>query len=278
MEKMDCLNQFGKYTFNKKKIKEFVPQNVYNAYCQLIEENKPMPKEEMDIFTENMKKWALDMGATHYTHWFSSLNGMSAEKHQAFLELEGIEPLYKFNSSDLLKGESDASSFPSGGLRTTYKAGGYTTWDYRSYSFVKDNTLYIPSLFYSSNGEALDYKTHLLMSCNSLNQSVTKLLSIIGKRVNRVDSFVGVEQEYFLIKENDYNKRIDIQFTGRTLYGKPHPKTQDQVEHYYSSIKENIRDFMSKLDAELWKYGIPSKTKHNEKLISRLIIIYYCNK
>lgn len=264
MDKDELLQTYGIYTFNKKRMKELLPNEVFEDYIYSLESGEEVSKKNIKIISEKMKEWALSMGATHYTHWFSSLNGMSAEKHDAFIEPSGQNVYYKFNEDTLLRGESDASSFPNGGLRSTFKARGYTVWDKSSISFIKDGTLYIPSLFYSYTGEALDYKTHLLKSSKVLNKNLIKLLDLLDVQVDRVDSYVGVEQEYFLISKELYHKRLDLVLTGRTLFGKIGIKEQEEVEHYFSPVKEKVKDFMRKLDVELWKYGIPSKTKHNE--------------
>lgn len=264
MDKDKLIEDYGKYSFNKKKMKEVLPETVYEEYISCLESGEELSNNSLKVIAEEMKKWALSLGATHYTHWFSSLNGMTAEKHEAFLEPKGNGVYYKFDSEMLLKGESDASSFPNGGLRSTYKARGYTLWDKKSICFIKDKTLYIPSLFYSSSGESLDYKTHLIKSCETLNNNAKTLLKLLGINVNRVDSYVGAEQEYFLILKEHYNRRVDLQMTGRTLIGSLKIKEQEDMEHYFAPTKEKVRDFVRKLDLELWKYGIPSKVEHNE--------------
>lgn len=258
------IEKFGCYTFNDEQMKKYLPEKTYLEFYQSLEKGETLSKETASVVAEAMKKWALELGATHFTHWFSPLNNLLAEKHDSFLELKNDKPILEFSGKLLRKGESDASSFPSGGLRATFEARGYTCWDCTSVAFVKDGSLYIPTLFCSYTGEALDNKTPLLKSCDALNKEAVKLLNLLGEKANSVSSFVGVEQEYFLIPENLYNKRLDLKFAGRTLFGASPPKGQEMDDHYFGSIDKKIWDFMNELDLELWKYGIPSKTKHNE--------------
>ena len=212
-----------------------------------------------------MKIWALEHGATHFSHWFMPMTGLTAEKHDAFLEPEGSKAVLQFSGKTLRKGEPDASSFPSGGLRATFEARGYTAWDCTSPAFVKDGTLYIPTLFCSYTGEALDKKTPLLRSCDALSKAACRLLPLIGvDGVTKVSASVGAEQEYFLVEDKYYQERMDLKLTGRTLFGAMAPKGQELEDHYFGSLKRKVSAFMKDLDRELWKYGIPSKTKHNE--------------
>lgn len=264
MDMNKLLDQYGCYTFNDEVIKERIPKSTYKAFHDSLDNGEPLSKECATIIANAMKIWALELGATHFTHWFSPLTGLLAEKHDAFLEPDGDRACLEFSGKLLRKGEPDASSFPTGGLRATFEARGYTAWDCTSPAFVKDGSLYIPTLFCSYTGEALDDKTPLLKSCNALNKEANKLLSLLNVEVNNVTSLVGVEQEYFLIPEELYQKRLDLRFTGRTLFGASAPKGQEMDDHYFGSIDTKISNFMKELDNELWKFGIPSKTKHNE--------------
>ena len=259
------LDTYAINTFNDLVMKEKVSKEIYEEFHKALENKETLSKECATAIADAMKEWALEKGATHFTHWFSPLTGSTAGKHDSFLELDGDKPYLKFSGKLLRKGESDASSFPSGGLRNTFEARGYTAWDCTSPAFVKDDSLYIPTLFCSYTGEALDNKTPLLKSCDALNTQAVRLLSLLGyKDVSSVTSFVGSEQEYFLVAEEYYKKRIDLKFTGRTLFGAVAPKGQELDDHYYGSIKHKVAEFMKELDNELWKFGIPSKTKHNE--------------
>ena len=264
MSAKKLIEQYGCYTFNDEVMKTRLLEEAYNAFHDSLEKGETLSKETASVIADAMKVWALELGATHFTHWFSPLTGLLAEKHDAFLEPNGDKATLEFSGKLLRKGESDASSFPSGGLRATFEARGYTAWDCTSPAFVKDGSLYIPTLFCSYNGEALDNKTPLLKSCDSLNKEAVRLLHLLGEEVNSVSSYVGAEQEYFLIPEELYQKRLDLRFTGRTLFGANAPKGQEMDDHYFGSIDKKIADFMKELDTELWKFGIPSKTKHNE--------------
>ena len=265
MEKINLLEQFGCYTFNDNEMKKRLPEEVYKQFHESLNKGESLTTDMAKVIANAMKEWAIEKGATHYTHWFSPLTGTTAGKHDAFLELEGDTPILKFGGKSLRKGESDASSFPSGGLRATFEARGYTAWDCTSPAFVKDGSLYIPTLFCAYTGEALDNKTPLLRSCDALSKEGTRLLSKLGMQdVLKVTSFVGSEQEYFLVPEEYYEKRLDLKFTGRTLFGANPPKGQELDDHYYGSLKQKVSDFMKELDNELWKFGIPAKTKHNE--------------
>lgn len=265
MDKNNLLKEYGCYTFNDEVMKERIPNSTYKAFCDAIANKEAMSKEASTVIANAMKIWALEKGATHFTHWFVPLTGMTAEKHDAFLELDGDKPGLEFSGKLLRKGEPDASSFPSGGLRATFEARGYTAWDCTSPAFVKGTSLYIPTLFCSYTGEALDNKTPLLKSCDALTKAATNLLPLLGiNDVKNVTSYVGSEQEYFLVSEEYFQKRMDLKFTGRTLFGANAPKGQELDDHYFGSIKPKVAKFMEELDHELWKFGIPSKTKHNE--------------
>ena len=265
MENNKLLEQFGCYTFNDNEMKKRLPEEVYKQFHESLDKGESLSTNIATVIAKAMKEWAIEKGATHYTHWFSPLTGTTAGKHDAFLELDGNQPILKFGGKSLRKGESDASSFPSGGLRATFEARGYTAWDCTSPAFVKDGSLYIPTLFCAYTGEALDNKTPLLRSCDALSKEGTRLLSKLGmKDVLKVTSYVGSEQEYFLVPEEYYEKRLDLKFTGRTLFGANPPKGQELDDHYYGSLKQKVSDFMKELDNELWKFGIPAKTKHNE--------------
>ena len=256
---------YGSYTFNDDVMKERLPKETYKAFHDALDNGETMSKDVATIIAEEMKNWAIEKGATHFTHWFSPLTGLSAEKHDAFLEPKGNKAILEFTGKLLRKGEPDASSFPSGGLRATFEARGYTSWDCTSPAFIKNDSLYIPTLFCSYTGEALDNKTPLLKSLAALNKQATRLLPLLGvNEVSSVISNVGAEQEYFLISEEHYKNRLDLKITGRTLFGAKPPKGQEMDDHYFGSINEKVSKFMKELDYELWKYGIPAKTKHNE--------------
>ena len=265
MDMNNLLEQYGCYTFNDEVMKERLPRSTYIAFHESMEKGEPLSKEIAADIANAMKTWATEKGATHFTHWFAPLTGMTAEKHDAFLELDGDKALLAFSGKLLRKGETDASSFPSGGLRATFEARGYTAWDCTSPAFVKDESLYIPTLFCSYTGEALDDKTPLLKSLDALNKEAIRLLPLLGmKDVTNVTSYVGSEQEYFLVAEEYYQKRLDLRLTGRTLFGANPPKGQELDGHYYGSLNSKVANFMKELDQELWKFGIPAKTKHNE--------------
>ena len=257
---------FGSLVFNDDVMRERLSGDDYAALKKAIDEGAPLTMEVADRIASAMKDWAIEKGATHYTHWFQPMTGITAEKHDSFLkpDKEG-RPIMAFSGKNLIKGESDASSFPSGGLRATFEARGYTAWDPTSYAFVKDGSLYIPTVFCSYSGDTLDQKTPLLRSMQALSHEAVRLLRICGnKDVNRVSSMVGSEQEYFLIDKTTYDRRPDIMYSGRTLFGAPAPKGQEGDYHYYGAIKPRIAKFMAELDEELWKLGIFSQTKHNE--------------
>lgn len=266
MEMKDLLDEYGCLTFSDDVMKERIPKSTYKAFHEAIDRGEPLPKEAATVIANAMKIWAIEHGATHFTHWFTPMTGLTAEKHDAFLEPDqNGGAVLEFSGKTLRKGEPDASSFPSGGLRATFEARGYTAWDVTSPAFVKDGSLYIPTLFCSYTGEALDKKTPLLRSCDALSRSACKLLPLLGvEGVHSVTASVGAEQEYFLVADEYWQKRMDLRLTGRTLYGANAPKGQELEDHYFGSIKRKVGAFMKDLDRELWKYGIPSKTKHNE--------------
>ena len=259
------LEDYGCLTFSGDVMKERIPKSVYKAFHESLDKGEPLVKETATVIANAMKIWAVEHGATHFTHWFMPMTGLTAEKHDAFLEPDGNKAVLEFSGKTLRKGEPDASSFPSGGLRATFEARGYTAWDCTSPAFVKDGSLYIPTLFCSYTGEALDKKTPLLKSVDALSRASCRLLPLLGvEGVTHVSASVGSEQEYFLVADEFYQKRMDLKLTGRTLFGAKAPKGQELEDHYFGSIKRKVAAFMKDLDNELWKYGIPSKTKHNE--------------
>ena len=259
------IKEYGMYTFSDEVMKEKLPIDIYNAFHETLNKKEPLSTSMASKIAKAMKEWAIEQGATHFSHWFAPLSGQSAEKHDAFLEIKDDKAVMAFSGKLLRKGESDASSFPSGGLRATFEARGYTAWDCTSPAFVKNNSLYIPTLFCSYTGEALDNKTPLLKSCDALTRQAKRLLPLLGMEdVNNVTSYVGAEQEYFLVSEKLYQRRLDLRITGRTLFGSKPPKGQELGEHYFGNIDSKVAEFMKELDEELWKFGIPAKTKHNE--------------
>ena len=257
---------FGSLVFNDEVMLERLPKDVYKALKKTIAEGKDLDLNVANSVANAMKNWAVEKGATHFTHWFQPLTGMTAEKHDAFISpVDGGRVILEFSGKELIKGEPDASSFPSGGLRATFEARGYTAWDPTSYAFIKGDTLCIPTAFCSYSGEVLDKKTPLLRSMEAINEYALKVLSLFGKNdVKRVNATVGPEQEYFLIDENDYKKRKDIILTGRTLFGARSPKGQEKDDHYFGALRTRVADYMQDLDKELWKLGINAKTSHNE--------------
>ena len=257
---------FGSMVFNDDVMQERLKREDYNALRNAMETGEGLTIEIANRIADAMKEWAVEKGATHYTHWFQPMTGITAEKHDSFLRSDDNgRPIMQFSGKGLIKGESDASSFPSGGLRATFEARGYTAWDPTSYAFVKDGSLYIPTVFCSFAGDTLDTKTPLLRSMQALSEQAVRLMRICGNSdVSRVTPMVGAEQEYFLIDKKMYDKRPDIMYTGRTLFGAPPPKGQEGDYHYYGSIKPRIAEYMRELDEELWKLGIFSMTKHNE--------------
>ncbi|MDD5924424.1 MAG: glutamine synthetase III [Clostridia bacterium] len=257
---------FGSMVFNETVMQQRLPRDVYKAMKKTISEGKKLDISIANIVANTMKDWAIEKGATHFTHWFQPMTGITAEKHDSFISPSvGGTVIMEFSGKELVKGESDASSFPSGGLRATFEARGYTAWDPTSYAFIKDNSLYIPTAFCSYSGEVLDKKTPLLRSMEALSKQAVRILRLFGNNeVTSVSSTVGPEQEYFLIDRELYNKRKDLQFTGRTLIGARPPKGQELEDHYFGSIKPRVTAYMKELDEELWKLGIYAKTKHNE--------------
>ena len=258
---------FGENVFNDSVMQERLPKKVYKKLREVIEEGKELDLETADVVAHEMKEWAIEKGATHYTHWFQPLTGVTAEKHDSFITapMPNGKVLMSFSGKELIKGEPDASSFPSGGLRATFEARGYTAWDPTSPAFIKDKTLYIPTAFCSYSGEALDKKTPLLRSMDVLNKEAVRILHILGnKEVRHIDTTVGPEQEYFLVDKDLYKKRKDLIFCGRTLLGASAPKGQEMEDHYFGALKPRVAAYMHDLDEELWKLGIPAKTKHNE--------------
>ena len=262
---IDALKDFGNMVFNDEEMKARIGADRYSEFRQCIAGDLPLPLELADVIASAMKDWALEKGATHFTHWFQPMTGITAEKHDSFLDVKNGKVIMDFSGKNLIKGEPDASSFPSGGLRATFEARGYTAWDPTSYAFIKDNTLCIPTAFCSYNGQALDKKTPLLKSMKALSVQALRILRLFGKTdVKRVDTTVGAEQEYFLIDKTTGEKREDIVLTGRTLFGAKPPKGQELGDHYFGAIKPRVRAFMAELDAELWKLGDYAKTEHNE--------------
>ena len=256
---------FGSMVFNDKVMRERLSEKAYGAVKQAIANGTPLSHETAKEVAEKMKDWAIEKGATHFTHWFQPMTGITAEKHDGFIEQKGEEVIMKFSEKSLVKGESDASSFPTGGLRATFEARGYTAWDPTSYAFVKDGSLYIPTAFCSYGGDALDKKTPLLRSMDALNKQALRVLRLFGDdKTVRVIPTVGSEQEYFLIDKSVYEKRIDLIHCGRTLFGARPSKGQELEDHYYGAIKSRVSAFMKEVDNELWKLGVLAKTKHNE--------------
>ncbi|NLJ16936.1 MAG: glutamine synthetase type III [Clostridiales bacterium] len=257
---------FGCDVFNEMTMRQRLPKDVFKAVKKTISLGRELPAEVADVVASAMKDWALEKGATHFTHWFQPMTGITAEKHDSFISPTGDgHVIMEFSGKNLVKGEPDASSFPSGGIRATFEARGYTAWDPTSYAFVKDGTLYIPTAFCSYTGEALDKKTPLLRSIDSISNAAIRLLRLFGNNHStRVVPTVGCEQEYFLIDKKLHDQRKDLIFTGRTLFGAPAPKGQELEDHYFGSLKQRVSDFMKDFDNALWKLGVPSKTKHNE--------------
>ena len=257
---------FGCMVFNDQKMQERLPKTTYKALRATMQNGEPLDINVANVVASAMKDWAIEMGCTHYTHWFQPMTGVTAEKHDSFIAPNGDgKVIMEFSGKELVKGEPDASSFPSGGIRATFEARGYTTWDPTSYAFVRDGSLYIPTAFCSYTGEVLDKKTPLLRSMERLSTEVVRILHLLGKTdVTRAITTVGPEQEYFLIDRELYNQREDLIYTGRTLFGAKAPKGQELDDHYFGAIKTRVATFMKDLDLELWKLGILAKTKHNE--------------
>jgi glutamine synthetase len=256
---------FGSMVFNDDVMRARLPKDTYKSLKKTIQQGSPLELDVANVVANAMKDWAIEKGATHFTHWFQPLTGVTAEKHDSFISPNGAGVIMEFSGKELVKGEVDGSSFPSGGIRATFEARGYTAWDPTSYAFIKDGSLYIPTAFCSYTGESLDKKTPLLRSMEALNTQALRILRLFGNTsAKRVTTTVGPEQEYFLIDKKLWEQRKDLIFTGRTLFGSMPPKGQEMDDHYYGSIKPRIADFMADLDNELWKLGILSKTKHNE--------------
>ena len=261
----NVMEIYGSKVFNEHVMKERLPSATYKSLEKTLHRGAPLDIEVANVVASVMKRWAMELGATHYTHWFQPLTGITSEKHDGFVSPVGDgTAIMEFSGKELVRGEPDASSFPSGGLRATCEARGYTAWDPTSYAFVKDDVLCIPTAFVSYTGEALDKKTPLLRSMNALSGQAVRILKLFGKDVDYVSTTVGPEQEYFLIKKEDYEARQDLILTGRTLFGAPSAKGQELEEHYFGVIRPEVSAFMKELDEELWKLGVPAKTKHNE--------------
>ena len=261
----NVMEIYGSKVFNEHVMKERLPSATYKSLKNTLHKGSPLDIEVANVVASVMKRWAMELGATHYTHWFQPLTGITSEKHDGFVTPVGDgTAIMEFSGKELVRGEPDASSFPSGGLRATCEARGYTAWDPTSYAFVKDDVLCIPTAFVSYTGEALDKKTPLLRSMNALSGQAVRILKLFGKDVDYVSTTVGPEQEYFLIKKEDYEARQDLILTGRTLFGAPSAKGQELEEHYFGVIRPEVSAFMKELDEELWKLGVPAKTKHNE--------------
>ena len=257
---------FGSMVFNDKVMRERLPKDTYKALRKTIQLGKSLDRSIADVVANAMKDWAVEKGVTHFTHWFQPMTGVTAEKHDSFISPEGDSSIImEFSGKELVKGEPDASSFPSGGLRATFEARGYTAWDPSSYAFIKDNTLCIPTVFCSYGGEALDKKTPLLRSMEVLNKQAMRILRLFGnENVTRVNTTVGPEQEYFLVDKDLYRQREDLMLCGRTLFGQKSPKGQELEDHYFGVIKPRVKAFMKDLNDELWKLGVLAKTEHNE--------------
>ena len=261
----NVMEIYGSKVFNEHVMKERLPSATYKSLEKTLHKGAPLDIEVANVVASVMKRWAMELGATHYTHWFQPLTGITSEKHDGFVSPVGDgTAIMEFSGKELVRGEPDASSFPSGGLRATCEARGYTAWDPTSYAFVKDDVLCIPTAFVSYTGEALDKKTPLLRSMNALSNQAVRILKLFGKDVDYVSTTVGPEQEYFLVKKEDYEARQDLILTGRTLFGAPSAKGQELEEHYFGVIRPEVSAFMKELDVELWKLGVPAKTKHNE--------------
>ena len=259
-------DNFGTMVFNDKAMSERLPKDVYKALKRTMEMGKSLDRTIADVVANAMKDWAIEKGATHFTHWFQPMTGITAEKHDSFISPKSDGSIImEFSGKELIKGEPDASSFPSGGLRATFEARGYTAWDPTSYAFIKDNTLCIPTAFCSYGGYALDKKTPLLRSMEAINRQALRVLKLFGNHdVTKVNTTVGAEQEYFLVDKALFEKRKDLIFCGRTLFGAKPPKGQELEDHYFGTIKPRIKAFMAELDEELWKLGVFAKTEHNE--------------
>lgn len=256
---------FGSMVFNNTVMKERLPKQTFKELKKVIDGNATLTLDVANVVANAMKDWATEKGVTHFTHWFQPMTGITAEKHDSFISPAGDgKVIMEFSGKELIKGEPDASSFPSGGLRATFEARGYTAWDPTSYAFIKENTLCIPTVFLSYGGEVLDKKTPLLRSMQVLNEQALRILKLFKNPAKKVTTTVGPEQEYFLVDKKYYEQRLDLMLTGRTLFGAPAPKGQELEDHYFGSIKTRVAEYMEDLDKELWKLGILAKTKHNE--------------
>lgn len=264
--KNDVIDLFGSKVFNITVMRKRLPKHIYKAMIQTIKEDIPLEENVAEVVANAMKDWALEQGATHFTHWFQPMTGITAEKHDAFISpTDEGKVIMEFSGKELIKGEPDASSFPSGGLRATFEARGYTAWDPTSFAFVKGTTLYIPTTFISYSGEVLDKKTPLLRSMKALSTEALRILRLFGNtHTKRVLTTVGAEQEYFLVERDMYKKRKDLILAGRTLFGSPSPKGQEKEDHYFGRIRGRVCNFMREVDHDLWELGVPSKTRHNE--------------
>ncbi|MBR3929044.1 MAG: glutamine synthetase III [Clostridia bacterium] len=261
---MSMPQEFGSMVFSDSVMQQRLPHDTYRALKRILSEGGSLNRDIADIIANAMKDWALEKGATHFTHWFQPMTGVTAEKHDSFIRPVGDKVIMEFSGKELIKGESDASSFPSGGLRATFEARGYTAWDPTSYAFIKDKTLCIPTAFCSYTGEALDKKTPLLRSMELISRQAARIVRLFGKDCERVTPTVGAEQEYFLIDRQMYEKRPDLIYTGRTLIGRQPSKGQELDDHFFGALKTRVAAFMRELDEELWRLGIPAKTRHNE--------------
>ena len=256
---------YGSMVFNEHTMQERLPSATYKQLMRTIRDGAPLDLDVANVVAHAMKEWAIEKGATHYTHWFQPLTGITSEKHDSFLDpMPDGRAIMSFSGKELIQGESDASSFPSGGLRATFEARGYTAWDPTSYAFIKDEVLCIPTAFCSYTGEALDKKTPLLRSMRAVQEQASRVLALFGEECGRVSANVGAEQEYFLIAEKDYTRRMDLMLTGRTLFGYSPCKGQELEEHYFGAIRPTVNNYMKELDDALWKLGVSAKTKHNE--------------
>ena len=261
----DVPELFGSLVFNETVMKDRLPQPTYKAFREAVANGTALDLPMANIIADAMKDWALEKGCTHFTHWFQPMTGITAEKHESFISpTAGGHVIMEFSGKELIQGEPDASSFPSGGLRATFEARGYTAWDPTSYAFIKDDTLCIPTAFCSYTGESLDKKTPLLRSMNVISKASVRALKLFGITTSRVQSTVGPEQEYFLVDKALFDQRKDLVYTGRTLFGAPSPRGQKMEDHYFGMIKPRVRVFMKDLDTELWKLGVHAKTEHNE--------------
>ena len=263
----EVLNNYASRVFNDGAMRRYRPGDTYKQLKKIIDQGRPMEDPALaDIVANGLKRWALDQGATHYTHWFQPLTGSTAEKHDSFINPLGDGTIImSFSGKELIRGEGDASSFPNGGLRVTFEARGYTAWDCTSPAFVKDDTLYIPTCFYSFNGEVLDKKTPLLRSMEAIERQALRILRLLGEQeAHRVLAMTGAEQEYFIVDKSQLAQRLDLALCGRTLFGAKPPKGQEMDDHYYGNIKDRIMNYMRAVDDELWRLGVPAKTEHNE--------------